>query len=253
MRAARSHQRTVVGPHAPHYVYTDVLPTSYAVPPTTRYTYGPPASSVHHADYQTCYERARCTCGDHGCAAAQFSVHDMYSVGSHHQSQYYPHHVAPPHHTPPVYPAHQVVYPGDHFQIIRPPPSATHYRHHRYRYPSPSSSAETHFVRSLPGDVAPRPMTATLAERDENVSRAPVVSGDSLTADTNKVDTVSSASDISRHNVDDVEPSTSAPRADYDVIRDTGDPFFSSIPLDFSIEFEREFKAICSHLYSCNL
>lgn len=210
-----------------HYGYSELPPSSYAVPPAAaRYVYHPgsAAAPVHHADYQTyCVapERARCNCGDRTCA--QFPVYDVGGRPTPSSTaQYYGHHVALPPGPPAVYPRHQMVYPGEHFPVIGPPPPATHYHHHRHHYPPPSSAAAGgHFVPALYGDglgAAQRQMmVAAAGYSGENVSNSvttrsmPIITGESSAAQVKNVDTAVPASDVTQDNADDGrEPPTLA-------------------------------------------
>lgn len=192
-------------------------PSVYSAPPATPYyTYaaGSGPSPVHHADYQAYYvgpDRSQiifCSCGDRNCA--RFSVPDMYNVGGRpppsSTAQYYGHHVALPPGPPAVYPGHQMVYPGEHYQIIGPPPEA-HYLHHRHHYPPPSTGAPHfepvyHHGNGL-GAAPPRHMTAAAAGESVTVTMTtscpPIISGDSVTAQTHNIHTASSASDNTDH------------------------------------------------------
>ena len=248
---ARSHATVVSAPtDASHYGYGELPP-----PP---YTYGAAASSMRHADYQhqPCYvefDRPRCTCGDRRCA--QFvGVHDVYDVGGGRQHPavtappYHGHHVALPPGTTAVYPGHhRMLYPADHFQVIRPS-LATHYHHHRHGYPpppSPSSDGGAHYMPALTGDglyaAGPRLMTAAAAAGyGEHVtsimatSCAPFVNGDYIM----KNDGAASSANITRDSMDNVEPSvstvggisTTSTAAEHDITptRDTSALFASS-------------------------
>jgi len=210
---AKFHQGTIVRPpiDSSHYSYSELPPSSYAVPPGACYTYVPGSgpSSVHHADYQYqtyCMgpDKARCTCGDRTSSQAA-------------TAQYYGHHVPLPPGSTPIYPGHQVVYPGEHYQIIGPAP-ATHYHHHRHHYPPPSSAA-THFVPTLHGDsigAAPRHVMAAPAGCGLRMSSimttcsTPIVTGEPAPAQMNNVVIAASDSSVTRVNADDGEPSTAA-------------------------------------------
>ena len=199
------------------YGYGELAPSSYAVPSAAPYPYGPSsaASSVHHADYQTyrvAPDRPRCSCGDRACA--QFPVHDACNVGGRPSpsatAQYYGHHVALPPGPPAVYPAHQVIYPGEHFQIVGPPPATHYHHHHRHCCPLPST-AGTHFVPALYGDgldAASRQMTTAPVGCGETVSSTPIITGESTAAQV--INHVDATGEVTRDNADDGEPSTSA-------------------------------------------
>jgi len=195
---AKSHVVASPAPmDSPHYVYSELPPpppSSYAA-----YAYAPAASSIHHADYPPYYVEldrpARCTCGDRRCTA-QYPLHDVYDVGGRQHQYHAGHHVALP--PGPPYPGHhQMVYPAEHFQIVRPQPPG-HYLHHRHGgYPAPPAlSSPAHFVPAPHGD-GPRPI-------------APVGRRDHVTVTTATSDAASSAGDVTRDKIDNVEPPVSA-------------------------------------------
>jgi len=244
---AKSHGTVVGSPIDSSHLhrYGEIPPSSYAAP----YAYGLVHSSAHHADYQPYYvevDGPRCTCGDRRCA--QYSVHDLYDVANRKHpavtAPYCGHHVGLPPATTAVYPGHQMVYPGEHFQIIRPP-LATRYHHHRHGYPPPPppSIAGAHFVPDGLRATA-RLMTAALAGCGDYVtstmatSGAPVVNGDSSM--TNIDVTALSASDVIRcYNVGSSASavrgtSTTSITAEHDITptRDISVPLSSAAAID---------------------
>lgn len=235
---------------SPYYGYGDLPPVSYAAPAGARYAYGPAAPSLYHTDYPSyCVgpDRPRCGCGDHGCA--QLSVHGVYDVGGRQSqpvsAQYFGHHVAlPPGATPaPVYPGmHQVLYPADHFQIVRPPPPphqpATHFHPYRHHYPPLSSAAATHRI-----PVPPQQLVAGCADStcsSVTTSAEPIIAGKSSSAQANNADcTPASTADAHWHNaVDSTAPvdetSTSLIEHQHDATptRDTDDA--TVLPCEYS-------------------